>query len=157
MKISLFAIGKTSYPFVQEACNLYYNRLKHYTKFEEVIIEDVKKPGNLSQDQLKSEEGKKLLAKIDVNDFVVLLDEKGSAFNSNQFADWIAKKQVQSTAQIIFIIGGAFGFSPEVYERSNMKLQLSVMTFSHQIIRSIFAEQLYRAFTIIKGEPYHNN
>ena len=157
MKISLFAVGKTSYPFVQEGCNMYYNRLKHYTKFEEVIIEDVKKAGNLSSDQLKLEEGKKILAKIEGNDFVVLLDEQGKAFHSNQFADWIAQKQVQSTSHLVFVIGGAYGFSPELYERANMKLQLSAMTFSHQIIRSIFAEQLYRAFTIIKGEPYHNN
>lgn len=157
MKISLFAVGKTSYSFVQDGCNLYYNRLKHYTKFEEVIIEDVKKAGNLSPDQLKHEEGKKILSKIDVNDFVVLLDEKGKVFNSNEFANWIAQKQVQSTTHLIFVIGGAFGFSPELYERANMKLQLSAMTFSHQIIRSIFAEQIYRAFTIIKGEPYHNS
>jgi 23S rRNA (pseudouridine1915-N3)-methyltransferase len=157
MKISLFAVGKTSYPFVQDGCNLYYKRLIHYTKFEEVIIEDVKKAGNLSPDQLKQEEGKKILARIEASDFVVLLDENGKSFNSNQFADWIAQKQVQSTSHLIYIIGGAYGFSPELYERANMRLQLSAMTFSHQIIRSIFAEQLYRAFTIIKGEPYHNN
>lgn len=157
MKISLFAVGKTSYPFVQEGCDLYFNRLKHYTKFEEIIIEDVKKPGSLSPEQLKQEEGKKILAKVNPTNFVVLLDEKGKVFTSVKFAAWIEQQQIQSVPHLVFIIGGAFGFSSEVYERANMKLQLSAMTFSHQIIRSIFAEQLYRAFTIIKGEPYHNN
>lgn len=157
MKISLYYVGKSSYDFVKEGCDLYFSRLKHYTKFEEVLIEDVKKASKLAPDQLKLAEGEKILAKIDSNDFVVLLDEKGKSFTSVAFANWIEQKQVQSTSHLIFIIGGAFGFSPEIYERANMKLQLSAMTFSHQIIRTIFAEQLYRAFTIIKGEPYHNN
>lgn len=156
MKISLFNVGKTSYNFVEDACSLYFNRLKHYTKFDFVIIEDVKKGGKLAPEQLKIEEGKKILSKISNTDFVVLLDEKGKSFSSVKFAQWIEQKQVQSTQHLIFVVGGAFGFSDEVYERANMKLQLSSMTFSHQIIRSIFAEQLYRAFTIIKGEPYHN-
>ncbi|MCB9257693.1 MAG: 23S rRNA (pseudouridine(1915)-N(3))-methyltransferase RlmH [Chitinophagales bacterium] len=156
MKVSFAYIGKTSYSFVQEACNLYFNRIKHYCKFEEVLIEDVKKAGTLSPDQLKLEEGKKLLAKIDNKDFLVLLDEKGKDFTSVAFASWIEQKQVQGISSLVFVVGGAYGFSKEVYDRANMKLQLSKMTFSHQIIRAIFAEQLYRAFTIIKGEPYHN-
>ena len=157
MKICLLYVGKTSYDFVKEGCSLYFNRLKHYTKFEEVLIEDVKKPGNLTPEQLKSAESTKILSKLEATDFVVLLDEKGKVFNSTAFAKWIEQKQVQSTSRLVFIIGGAYGFAPEVYAKANMKLQLSAMTFSHQIIRSIFAEQLYRAFTIIKGEPYHNN
>jgi len=156
MKISLLNVGKTSYSFVEEAYKLYFNRLKHYTKFEFVVIDDVKNGGKLKPEQLKKEEGKKIIAKLSNSDFVVLLDEKGKNFTSVQFANWIEQKQIQSTQHLVFVIGGAFGFSDEVYARANMKLQLSSMTFSHQIIRSIFAEQLYRAFTIIKGEPYHN-
>lgn len=156
MKVSFAYIGKTSYGFVQEACSLYFNRIKYYCKFEEILIEDVKRAGSLSPDQLKIEEGKKLLAKIDNKDFVVLLDERGKDFSSLAFASWIEQKQVQGIGSLVFVVGGAYGFSKEVYNRANMKLQLSKMTFSHQIIRTIFAEQLYRAFTIIKGEPYHN-
>lgn len=156
MKIQLMYVGKTSYPFVKEACDLYFNRLKHYTKFEEICIEDVKNAGKLKPEQLKVEEGKKILQKIQATDMLVLLDEKGKQFTSVSFAEWIEKLQVQGTQNLIFLVGGAFGFSEDVYTRANFKLQLSSMTFSHQIIRSIFAEQLYRAFTIIKGEPYHN-
>lgn len=156
MKISLLTVGKTNYPFVAEGCTLYFNRLKHYCKFEFVELEDVKKAGKLSPDQLKIKEGDKILNRLDKQDFVVLLDEKGQSFDSVQFAAWIEQKQTQSTGHVFFIVGGAYGFSPAVYERANLKLRLSKMTFSHQIIRAIFAEQLYRAFTIIKGEPYHN-
>lgn len=156
MKISLLTVGKTNYPFVAEGCTLYFNRLKHYCKFEFVELEDVKKAGKLSPDQLKIKEGDKILNRLDKQDFVVLLDEKGQSFDSVQFAAWIEQKQTQSTGHVVFIVGGAFGFSPAVYQRANLKLRLSKMTFSHQIIRAIFAEQLYRAFTIIKGEPYHN-
>ena len=156
MRISLIYVGKTSYPFVKEGCALYFSRLQHYTKFEEVLVEDIKKAASLSVESLKTEEGKKILQKIDAQDFVVLLDEKGKNFSSVAFAAWIEQKQVQSVGRMVFIIGGSFGFSDEVYQRANFQLQLSAMTFSHQIIRTIFAEQLYRAFTIIKGEPYHN-
>lgn len=156
MKVSFVYIGKSSYDFVKEACALYFSRVKHYCKFEEILIEDVKKAGALSTEQLKQEEGKKLLAKLDNKDFIVLLDEKGKDFNSVAFASWLEQKQVQGTTRLVFVVGGAFGFSQEVYDRADMKLQLSKMTFSHQLIRAIFAEQLYRAFSIIKGEPYHN-
>ena len=142
---------------MKDACRLYFTRLKFYTKLEEFLIDDVKKAGNLSAQQLKTLEGKKILAKISRQDFLVLLDEKGKAFNSVEFANWIEQKQVQGTSNLVFVVGGAFGFSDEVYQRANLQLQLSKMTFSHQIIRAIFAEQLYRAFTIIKGDPYHNS
>lgn len=157
MKISFITIGKTSFDFVKDACKLYFTRLKFYTKLEELLIDDVKKAGNLSAHQLKTLEGKKILAKISKQDFLVLLDEKGKAFNSVEFANWIEQKQVQGISNLVFVVGGAFGFSDELYQRANLQLQLSKMTFSHQIIRAIFAEQLYRAFTIIKGDPYHNN
>lgn len=157
MKVTFIYIGKTNQNFVKEGFEMYKKRIVHYTNFEEVCIEDVKNPKNIKADKLKQLEGEKILKKLNNTDFVVLLDEKGKAFNSNTFANWIENKMIQSTKNLVFIVGGAFGFSPEVYQRANSKIKLSDMTFSHQIIRAIFAEQLYRAFTIIKGEKYHNN
>ena len=144
MKISLIYVGKTNQAFVKEGFDMYKKRLMHYTSFEEICIEDVKNPKNLTSDMLKQLEGEKILKKIDQNDFVILLDEKGKNFNSVAFAHFMEQKMIESTKHIVFIIGAHF------------KVQLSAMTFSHQIIRLIFAEQLYRAFTIIKGESYHN-
>ena len=156
MKISLIYVGKTNQAFVKEGFDMYKKRLMHYTSFEEICIEDVKNPKNLTSDMLKQLEGEKILKKIDQNDFVILLDEKGKNFNSVAFAHFMEQKMIESTKHIVFIIGGAFGFSDVIYARAHFKVQLSDMTFSHQIIRLIFAEQLYRAFTIIKGESYHN-
>lgn len=157
MKVTFIYIGKTNQNFVQEGFEMYKKRIVHYTNFEEVCVEDVKNPKNLKPEQLKQLEGEKILKKLTNTDFVVLLDEKGKAFNSNTFSKWIENKMIQSTKNLVFIVGGAFGFSEAVYQRTNSKIKLSDMTFSHQIIRAIFAEQLYRAFTIIKGEKYHNN
>ncbi len=150
-------IGKTNQNFVKEGFEMYKKRIVHYTNFEEVCIEDIKNAKNLKSEQLKQLEGEKILKKLTNTDLVVLLDEKGKAFNSNTFSKWIENKMIQSTKNLVFIVGGAFGFSEAVYQRANSKIKLSDMTFSHQIIRAIFAEQLYRAFTIIKGEKYHNN
>lgn len=157
MKITLIQVGKTNQNFVKEGFELYQKRIVHYTKFEVVIIEDIKNPKNIKSDKLKIMEGEKILKKLSNTDFVVLLDEKGKTFTSKTFATWIESKMIQSTKNVVFVIGGAFGFSESVYQRANSKLRLSDMTFSHQIIRAIFAEQLYRAFTIIKGEKYHNS
>lgn len=157
MKISLIYIGKTNQNFVKEGCTLFFKRIKRYTNFNEFQINDVKNAGKLNPSQLKVKESELFLNKIESTDYVVLLDEKGKSFTSVKFADWLEKNMVQGVTNLVFVIGGAFGFSDEMYERANMKLQLSSMTFSHQIIRVIFAEQLYRAFTIIKGEPYHND
>ncbi len=156
MKITLIQVGKTNQNFVKEGFEMYKNRIVHYSKFEEIIIEDIKNPKNIKSEKLKILEGDKILKKITNTDFVVLLDEKGKTFDSIKFSKWIENKMVQSTKNLVFIIGGAFGFSDAIYKRSNSKLRLSDMTFSHQIIRVIFLEQLYRAFTIIKGEKYHN-
>lgn len=157
MKISLIYIGKTNQNFVKDGCALFFKRIKRYVNFEEIQINDVKNAGKLKPNQLKIKESELFLNKIEPTDYVVLLDEKGKSFTSVKFADWIEKNMVQGVTSLVFVIGGAFGFSDEMYQRANMKLQLSSMTFSHQIIRVIFAEQLYRAFTIIKGEPYHND
>jgi len=155
MKIKLIAIGKTDEKYLQEGIAKYLDRLKHYISFELVVINDVKigsKPNTLLQ---KEKEAELFFDKIQPNDYVVLLDENGKSFTSVAFADYVQKRMNAST-DVVFLIGGPFGFSDKIYLRANDKISLSKMTFSHQMIRMIFFEQLYRAFTIIKGEPYHH-
>jgi len=156
LKIELRSIGKTSFPYLIEGISIYEKRLKHYISYQSVIIPDIKNAKNLSPAQLKEKEGVALLNKIESGDFVIILDEKGKAYTSVKFAGFLEKQLQMSHKRIIFIIGGAFGFSDAVYARANSKLALSDMTFSHQMIRLFFTEQVYRACTIIRGEPYHN-
>lgn len=155
MKITLLQIGKTHFNFVDEGVAVFTKRLKHYCKFEIVQLELPTKLKSSDSETIKKNEGELLLKKITPTDFIILLDEKGKEYSSVEFANFISKKSVHESS-LTFVIGGAYGFSNEVYERANAKLSLSKMTFSHQLIRLIFAEQLYRAFTIIKGEPYHH-
>jgi 23S rRNA (pseudouridine1915-N3)-methyltransferase len=155
MKIELWAIGKTDIDYLKEGIMIYEKRLKHYVSFEIVILNDVKNPP-LSSEQLKIKEGEVILAKLQKDDCLVVMDEGGKQYTSTEFASFLEKKQVESTKRLIFLIGGAFGFSEAIYERSNYKMSFSKMTFTHQMIRLIFVEQLYRAYTIIKGEKYHN-
>jgi 23S rRNA (pseudouridine1915-N3)-methyltransferase len=155
MKIELWAIGKTDTVYIKEGIALYEKRLKHYVSFDLVILPDVKNPP-LSADALKIKEGDIISGKLLKDDVLILLDERGKMYGSMEFADFIEQKQNQSTKRLIFLIGGAYGFSEAVYSRANAQLSLSKMTFSHQMIRLFFVEQLYRAFTIIKGEKYHN-
>lgn len=157
MKISLLVIGKTNFLFVKEGLEMYASRMKHYVKFEFVELPDVKAAKNLPTDELKKKEAEQFLKKIPVDAHLVLLDENGKQYNSRQFAGEIQKWMNQSSKDIVFVIGGAFGFAAAMYERAQVKVSLSAMTFSHQLIRLIFAEQLYRAFTIIHQEPYHND
>lgn len=157
MKVSLLYIGKTNQKFVKEGFEMFAKRLQHYCRFQELVIEDIKNAGKMPREELKKQEGEKLLAKVSNTDFLILLDEKGKQFTSVQFAAWIEQLMVQGKTHLIFAVGGAFGFSETVYKRADAKLRLSDMTYSHQIIRVIFAEQLYRAFTIINNEPYHND
>ena len=156
MKIKLIVIGKTKSKFLIEGENEYQKRLKHYCKFSELIISDIKNGGKLSKKVLKEKEGNLILESIKNNDYVVLLDDKGLTLSSIGFAEFLNMKMVSSTKELVFIVGGAFGFSENVYKRANTKLSLSKMTFSHQMVRMIFKEQLYRAFTILKGEKYHH-
>tara|TARA_Y100000385_G_C12791264_1_gene507767 strand:+ start:138 stop:611 length:474 start_codon:yes stop_codon:yes gene_type:complete len=156
MKIRLIVIGKTSAAYLKKGEINYEERLKHYCKFEELIIPTIKNGGKLSNKDLKIKEGKLILKYIDSIDQVVILDEKGKSFSSIDFSGFLSKKILTSAKSLVFIIGGAFGFSEEVYKRANSKISLSKMTFSHQMIRLIFKEQLYRAFTILKGEKYHH-
>jgi 23S rRNA (pseudouridine1915-N3)-methyltransferase len=156
MKIRFFVVGKTAFDDLKTGEQRYQQRLGHYCSFERIEIPDIKNPKALSQTQIKEKEGDHILAKINPTDFLVLLDENGKQFTSVDFATWLAQKQLQHTGSFVFVIGGAYGFSPAVYERAQFKQSLSNMTFSHQMVRMIFLEQLYRAFSILKGEPYHH-
>lgn len=156
MKITLLSIGKTEDAYIKTGMEKYLKRLKHYTRFEVVELPELKNTKALTQDQQKAKEAELLFKKITVTDFVILLDEKGAELSSGQFAAYLDKKAIASTPNLVFIIGGPYGFDNTVYQRANDKLSLSRMTFSHQMVRLFFIEQLYRAYTIIKGEPYHH-
>jgi 23S rRNA (pseudouridine1915-N3)-methyltransferase len=156
MKITLLAVGKTDDSRIEQLTQMYVDRLQHYINFELEIIPDLKKTKNLSEDQQKNEEGKLILNKIEKSDFVTILDEKGKKYTSINFAELINKRSVSGLKRLVFIIGGPYGFSPDVYARANSKLSLSDMTFSHQMVRLFAVEQIYRAFTILRNEPYHH-
>ena len=154
MKISLLMVGKTTDARLVSLIDEYQQRLKHYVPFELVILPDIKNAKSLTQDQLKAAEGEAILAKVGTTE-IVLLDEHGAEYRSVDFASWLQKK-MSSGRDLTLVIGGAYGFSPAVYERANGKLSLSQMTFSHQMIRLMAIEQIYRAMTILRGEPYHH-
>ena len=156
MTIKLLTIGKTDDSALQNLIDTYVNRLVHYNKFEMELIPDLKKTKNLSVEQQKTAEGKLILDKISTSDHVVLLDENGKQFTSEAFSEYIQKRLNSGMKQLIFVIGGPYGFSEEVYSRADGKISLSKMTFSHQMVRLFFVEQLYRAFTILRNEPYHH-
>lgn len=156
MKITLLVVGKTKNNYLIEGEKEYEKRLKHYIRFEETVIPELKKVKNLSITEIKEKEGKIIINKIKKTDYVVLLDEKGSEFTSVEFSNFIQKQLNSGVKNVLFIIGGAYGFSKEVYKCCNKKVSISKMTFSHQMIRLIFKEQLYRSFSILNNEPYHH-
>lgn len=156
MKITLLTVGKTDIKWVKEGLEMYVSRLKHYIPFELVEIPELKNVGALSKEQIKQKEGDLLLKSVKPQDELVLLDEHGREYRSIEFAKYLDDRISRAGRDIVFVIGGAYGFSEDVYARCNSKISLSRMTFSHQIVRAIFAEQLYRAFTIMRGEPYHH-
>ena len=156
MTIKLLTIGKTDDSDLKTLIDTYVKRLEHYTRFELEIIPDLKKTKNLNVEQQKVMEGNLILDKVNNSDFLVLLDENGKQFSSEGFSEYIQKRLNSGMKQLIFVVGGPYGFSEEVYERANGKVSLSKMTFSHQMVRLFFTEQLYRAFTILKNEPYHH-
>ena len=156
MKVELWQIGKTAFPYLEEGIKIYQKRLSHYTKFDIQTIPDIKNAGKLSAEQLKEKEGEQILKKLEPTDHLILLDESGKTFSSEKFADYIQQLQLNRHKRVIFLIGGAFGFSPAVYSKAKGKLSLSKMTFSHQMVRLFFVEQLYRGFTILNNERYHN-
>lgn len=156
MKIALIVIGKTDAGYFVEAINEYKNRLVHYIPFEMVVIPDIKNAKNLSESQLKEKEGELILKTLQAGDYLVLLDEKGKEFTSMQFSAYIEKKMHTVPKRLVFVVGGPYGFSEAVYKAAGEKISLSKMTFSHQMIRLIFVEQIYRAMTILNNEPYHH-
>jgi 23S rRNA (pseudouridine1915-N3)-methyltransferase len=156
MQIKLIAVGKTDQKAIQELVAEYEKRLGFYIKFQLDIIPDLKNSKNLSEILQKEKEGELILNKLQSPDIVYLLDEKGKQFTSLEFSDFIQKKMNAGIKTLVFIIGGPYGFSPAIYQRSQGMLSLSKLTFSHQMIRVFFTEQLYRAFTILNNEPYHH-
>lgn len=155
MRITLLVVGKTTDPRLQSLIEDYQQRLKHYIPFEFVVVPDIKNAKTLSQEQLKSAEGQAILSFLTPAMDVMLLDEHGREFRSIEYADFLQKK-MGSGRDLTLVIGGAYGFSKEVYDRANGKISLSQMTFSHQMIRLMAIEQIYRAMTILRGEPYHH-
>ncbi|MGY8934027.1 MAG: 23S rRNA (pseudouridine(1915)-N(3))-methyltransferase RlmH [Flavobacteriales bacterium] len=157
MKIKLLAIGKTDSKDLQALIEEYSKRLGFYVSFNFEIIPDIKNAKNLSEKQQKIAEGNELLKRIEKSDTMIILDEKGNTFSSVQFSEFLQKKMNSGLKNLIFIIGGPYGFSEEIYQRATGKISLSTMTFSHQMVRLFFIEQLYRGFTILRNEPYHHS
>ena len=155
MKFTLLVVGRTVEKHYITAINDYAERTKHYISFDIEVIPELKNTKSLSMEQQKEKEGELILKLLQPSDTVVLMDEHGQEFRSIEFAKWIERKQA-TARRLVFVIGGPYGFSQSVYDRANEKISLSKMTFSHQMVRLIFTEALYRACTIIKGEPYHH-
>jgi len=156
MKVVFRVVGRTNAAYLQEGAAQFEKRLGHYLPFSYEVIPDIRKAGKLSPERLRQQEGEAILQRLDSADHLVLLDERGKAFTSEQFAQWLDQRLQLSARRLVFQIGGAYGFSPEVYQRAQAKMALSKMTFSHQMVRLFFLEQLYRAMTILRNEPYHN-
>ncbi|WP_304066143.1 23S rRNA (pseudouridine(1915)-N(3))-methyltransferase RlmH [Pedobacter glucosidilyticus] len=156
MKVTLLTVGKTEDKYILEGIEKYLKRLKHYIKFELIEIPELKKTKSLSEDQQKAKEAEMIAKHLNHSDYLVLLDEKGKELSSMHFADFMNKKMIASVQNLVFIVGGPYGFDASLHHRAHDKLSLSKMTFSHQMVRLFFIEQVYRAFTILKGEPYHH-
>lgn len=156
MKVTLILVGKTVNKHFVDLVDDYASRLKHYINLDIFTIPELKNTKNLSVEQQKQQEGELILKQLQAGDHVVLLDEHGKELRSVEFSAYMEQKMQTVSKRLVFVIGGPYGFSPDVYERANGKLSLSKMTFSHQMVRLIFVEQLYRAMTIMRGEPYHH-
>ena len=156
MKIILLTVGKTDKDWVKEGLDIYVSRLKHYIPFSVVEIPELKNVSALSKDQIKTREGELILKNVRPTDDLILMDERGKQYTSVELARVLQDKISYIGKDIVFVIGGAYGFSDAVYSRADSKISLSKMTLSHQMVRAIFAEQIYRAFTIMRGEPYHH-
>ncbi len=156
MNIELIVVGKTDLREVEALVEMYSKRINRYCKFSVTTIADVRNTKNMAPSRQKQLEGELILRQVDDGDYLVLMDERGSQYSSMEYADWLQKRMLSGVKRLLLVIGGPYGFSQEVYDRANGKISLSRMTFSHQIVRAIFAEQLYRAFTILHNEPYHH-
>ena len=156
MRIKLIVIGKTQTGLLSEAVAIYEKRLKHYVNFEITVVPDIKNQAKLSESQIREKEGAAIISALKPGDDVVLLDSRGKMFTSTEFSDYLSKKTNASIQNLVFVTGGAYGLSDEVKNKAPVSLSLSPMTFTRQMVRLIFVEQLYRAFTILKGESYHH-
>ena len=156
MSIKLIVVSKTDVPYLQAGIDEYVGRLKHYCDFELVVIPALKNLGKVSPDEIKEREGQLILKQLEKNDLTVLLDEHGKEYGSVEFSEYLQKQMNAGIRTLTFVVGGAFGFSPAVYAAAQHKISLSRMTFNHQMVRLFFVEQLYRAFTILRHEKYHN-
>lgn len=156
MKTALLQTGKTTDRNIIELFDTYSGRIRKYSAFDVITIPDLKNTKNMSVREQKEKEGLKIIQALKNDDYVVLLDENGKELRTVEFAEWIAKTNLTTSKRIVFVIGGPWGFSDDVYKRSDFKMSLSRMTFPHQLVRLLFIEQLYRAFTVLKGEPYHH-
>ncbi|MBO4379431.1 MAG: 23S rRNA (pseudouridine(1915)-N(3))-methyltransferase RlmH [Muribaculaceae bacterium] len=157
MKITLLTVGKTSTPYIQEGIDAYLSRLRHYIQFEIQTLPDIKSTRSLSVEQQKEREGEAILAALNNADYVALLDERGTEMTSREWAAFLQKRMASGAGRAVFVIGGPYGFSQAVYARANSLVSFSKMTFSHEMIRLFFTEQLYRAMTILRNEPYHHD
>lgn len=156
MTIKLLLVGKTDQKNLQSLVSVYEQRLSHYVKFDTEVIPDLKKTKHLTAELQKQKEGEQILKRLSSTDVVVLLDENGREFTSVKYAEWLQKQMNSGIKQLVFVIGGPYGFSEDVYKKSRQKVALSKMTFSHQMVRLFFTEQLYRAFSILNNQPYHH-
>ena len=157
MIVNTCYIGKTKADYLQTGISLYEQRLKHYLRVEHTVIPDIKNAKNIPVAEIKKREGQLILNRLTKSDVLIVLDERGKHYTSEEFANWFQKKMNQGTSKIVFQVGGAYGFDEAVYQRANQKIALSAMTFSHQMIRLLLVEQIYRAMTILNNEPYHNS
>ena len=157
MKLTLYNTGKTDITYIRQGIEEYKNRIIHFIDFSIVDIPAVKHTKTMSPEDLKDKEGELILKSVTGNNLLVLLDEKGREYSTHEFSEWLKKIMDQSIKKVAFISGGAYGFSGKVYKKAHQQISFSKMTFTHQMIRLIFTEQLYRALTIIRGIPYHND
>lgn len=157
MKILLLAVGKITTPYINTGIENYLKRVGHYIPVDLQVIPDVKATKALTEEAQKQREGTAILAALQPGDVVVLLDERGREFTSREFSEYLDKKMIQGIKRLVFIVGGPYGFSQEMYARANEKISLSRMTFTHEMVRLFFIEQIYRAMTILRGEPYHHD
>ncbi|MDE6740906.1 MAG: 23S rRNA (pseudouridine(1915)-N(3))-methyltransferase RlmH [Muribaculaceae bacterium] len=157
MDILLLTVGKTTTSYIQTGIDEYCKRLKRYVQFSIKSVPDIKNSKKLTENQQKEEEGKLILSELSIADHVVLLDERGELLTSRGFSEFIQRRMLSGKKRLVFIVGGPYGFSSAVYSRANAQLSFSKMTFSHEMIRLFFTEQVYRAMTILKGEPYHHD
>ena len=157
MNILLMAVGRTSQPLMRQGVDMYLERLRHYVPVEVKIVADVKRTSSMTEEAQKQKEGEMILAQLQPSDRLILLDERGREMTSREFAGWMEKQMASGLKRLVFVVGGPYGFSKAVYDRADGKVSLSRMTFNHEMVRMFFVEQLYRAMTILRGEPYHHD